>query len=59
MIGKTTHASVDVPPVLNHTALGTAPVIKLALDIDYQATAMLHLFAGFEYTHFTFGQSDV
>jgi hypothetical protein len=60
MIGKTVHASIDVPTSgLNHTALGTAPIIKLALDIDYQAAAMLHLFAGFEYIHFTFGQSDV
>jgi hypothetical protein len=58
-IGKTAHASDDSPPVLNHAALGSAPIIKLRLEADYEATTALHLFAGYEYTYFTFGQSDV
>lgn len=59
MIARTAHATINVPPVLDHTALGSAPLVKLSLEVDYQAAAMLHLFAGLEYEYFTFGQSDI
>lgn len=59
-IGRTIDAWINVPPAgLFHTPLGTAPILKLGGEVDYQAARFLHLFAGLDYTYFTFGQSSV
>ncbi len=60
MVGRTFYAWInDAPDGLDHAPLGAAPILKLGLEADARAGERLHLFAGFDYTYFTYGQSDV
>lgn len=60
MIAKTVKPTINVPVAgLDHAVLGSAPLVTLRLEADYQAAARLHLFAGLEYTDFSFGQTAV
>lgn len=57
-LGRTTDAWINVPPAgLNHTSLGSSLIKKFGAEVDYRAVRWLHLFAGFDYTHFRFGES--
>lgn len=62
-IGRTSDPTINVSlsgfPVLPNTALGDSLIKKLGADVDYGLTKAIHVFAGFDYTDFTFGQSSV
>jgi hypothetical protein len=62
-IGRTSDPSINASlrgvPILNQAALGEALIKKIGTDIDYRLTEALHIFAGFDYTYFTFGQSVI
>ena len=60
MLGKTLSPTIDdSPDGLNHAALGSAPLIRLGLEADYRLGPRLHFFTGFDYSYFSYGQSDV
>lgn len=59
-LARTFYAWINDPPDgLNHATLGASPLIKLGVEVDAKVNAALHLFTGFDYTYFTYGQSDV
>lgn len=59
-IGRTISPTIKDPPDgLDHAALGTAPIIKLAGEADYALSGALHAFVGADYTYFSYGQSSV
>lgn len=56
--GSTFRASITDPPDgFNGTKLGSSAIVKAGLDLDGRITDALHIFYGFDFTYFTYGQS--
>lgn len=58
LVGKTFGASIDVTGVFSG-ALGSSPLYKAGLNVDYALSKSLHLNAGADYVRFAYGKSDV
>jgi hypothetical protein len=58
LVGKTFGASIDVTGVFSG-ALGSSPLYKAGLSVDYALSKSLHLNAGVDYARFAYGKSDV
>lgn len=60
LFGRTFYAWMNDPPDgFNHAALGDSPIIKFAVEADTRLTQSVHGFVGFDYTYFSYGESDV
>jgi hypothetical protein len=58
LAGQTFNASINVSGSFSG-ALGSSPLYKAGINIDYAPNKILHLHAGADYVRFAYGQSDV
>jgi hypothetical protein len=59
-VSKMMGPKINVPGTpLSNTPLGASPIITLGIEGDYCLKSFLHLFAGFDYMYYTYGQSGL